>query len=82
MMSDIARLRWHCRRGTKELDLMLEGFLLAQGEHLDAAELQTFEQILKQEDDDLQRWLLYGEPVEKAELATMIDRVRRHFIER
>ncbi|SEP67208.1 antitoxin CptB [Ectothiorhodospira magna] len=81
MMSDIARLRWHCRRGTKELDLMLEGFLLAQGEHLDATELQTFEQILKQEDDHLQRWLLYGEPVEKTELATMIHRVRRHFIE-
>ncbi|MCG5515402.1 MULTISPECIES: succinate dehydrogenase assembly factor 2 [unclassified Ectothiorhodospira] len=79
-MSELSRLRWRCRRGTKELDLMLEGFVLTQGETLCAEDLDRFEQVLDQQDDDLQRWLLYGEPVEVEAIRGMIQRVREHFL--
>ncbi|MGM0676695.1 succinate dehydrogenase assembly factor 2 [Ectothiorhodospira marina] len=81
-MSELSRLRWRCRRGTKELDLMLEGFVLTQGETLSAQDLDRFEQVLDQQDDDLQRWLLYGEPVEVEAIRGMIQRVREHFLNR
>ncbi|TVQ75139.1 MAG: succinate dehydrogenase assembly factor 2 [Chromatiaceae bacterium] len=81
-MSELSRLRWRCRRGTKELDLMLEGFVLAQGEALSAEDLARFEQVLDQQDDDLQRWLLYGEPVEVEEIRDMVSRVREAFLKR
>ncbi|ANB03503.1 succinate dehydrogenase assembly factor 2 [Ectothiorhodospira sp. BSL-9] len=81
-MSELSRLRWRCRRGTKELDLMLEGFVLAQGETLCAEDLARFEQVLDQQDDDLQRWLLYGEPVEVEEVRDMVSRVREAFLKR
>ncbi|MCG5493001.1 MULTISPECIES: succinate dehydrogenase assembly factor 2 [Ectothiorhodospira] len=81
-MSELSRLRWRCRRGTKELDLMLEGFVLSQGKSLPSEELALFEQVLDQQDDDLQRWLLYGEPVEVEAIRGMIQRVREHFLNR
>lgn len=81
-MSELSRLRWRCRRGTKELDLMLEGFVLAQGETLSTEDLGRFEKVLDQQDDDLQRWLLYGEPVEVDEIREMINRVREGFLKR
>ncbi|AHK79544.1 hypothetical protein M911_10705 [Ectothiorhodospira haloalkaliphila] len=81
-MSELSRLRWRCRRGTKELDLMLEGFVLSQGKSLSSEELALFEQVLDQQDDDLQRWLLYGEPVEVEAIRGMIQRVREQFLNR
>lgn len=61
---------------------MLEGFVLTQGETLSAQDLDRFEQVLDQQDDDLQRWLLYGEPVEVEAIRGMIQRVREHFLNR
>lgn len=52
------RMRWHCRRGTTELERLLGkhlDHLLAQG---NADQLDCFEQLLAEEDRDLQRWLL------------------------
>ena len=52
-MNELARLKWQCRRGTKELDLMLKqyletGYLLADDE-----EKALFVELLKLEDDEL-----------------------------
>ncbi|MFP4162305.1 MAG: succinate dehydrogenase assembly factor 2 [Ectothiorhodospira sp.] len=79
-MNAPSALFWRCRRGTRELDLMLERFLEAHWPGLDAAQRQAFEALLQREDDDLQRWLLYGEAVEVAELAPIAARVRAAFV--
>ncbi|MCG5535668.1 succinate dehydrogenase assembly factor 2 [Ectothiorhodospira mobilis] len=73
-------LLWRCRRGTKELDLMLERFIHAHWAVLDAHQRRALEALLQREDADLQRWLLYGEEVEVAELAPIVARVRSAFV--
>nr|WP_309544955.1 succinate dehydrogenase assembly factor 2 [Alkalilimnicola ehrlichii] len=37
-MSELSRLRWRCRRGTKELDIMFERFLAVGYEGLSTEE--------------------------------------------
>jgi len=61
-MSEIDRLRWHCRRGMLELDLVLTRFLerdlatLTPGQHL------AFKTLLDYSDNDL--WDLISGPEE------------------
>lgn len=52
-MSDLARLRWKCRRGTLELDLILARFLDTHYAHLSPAQQEAFESLLEAADDDL-----------------------------
>ena len=42
-MSDADRIRWRCRRGMLELDLVLTSFLESQLDNLDDAQLDAFE---------------------------------------
>lgn len=49
----IRRLRWMCRRGMKELDVLLELFLLASESELCAGRWPQFERLLELEDDVL-----------------------------
>ncbi len=47
------RLRWQCRRGLLELDLVLERFLEKYGERLTGEALKSFQTLLTYRDDDL-----------------------------
>ena len=50
---ELGKIRWHCRRGLLELDLILEKF---NGQHLadlDAEELARFKELLAFPDNDL-----------------------------
>ncbi|MCS4503608.1 succinate dehydrogenase assembly factor 2 [Arhodomonas aquaeolei] len=76
-MSEVSRLRWRCRRGTKELDFLLERFVSRRYEALDEDGRRAFEQLLDQEDDALADWLLTGasEPTDGS-LRDIVRRVR------
>jgi len=50
-------LQWRCRRGTKELDVMLNYFLDNFYEQLTAAELLDFDALLNTQDTDLWYYL-------------------------
>jgi antitoxin CptB len=76
MSSERSRLVWRCRRGTKELDLILGRFLDHGYDRLDAAERQTFERLLDCEDDLLQDWFLTDAEPADAELAALVDIIR------
>lgn len=52
-MSEKSRIRWLCRRGMKELDVLLERFLDTAYDGLDADEHVAFEALLRNEDPDL-----------------------------
>jgi antitoxin CptB len=70
------RLLWRCRRGMKELDVMLERFAraaLAQGSPEDRA---LFEQLLSLPDPLLARYLLAGETPPEVRLAQLVGRIR------
>ena len=47
------RIRWHCRRGMLELDLVLSAFLKRHFESLDAAGLKAFTSLLERTDPEL-----------------------------
>ena len=52
-MGDDDRLRWRCRRGLLELDLVLKAFLERGYERLGADERAVFAELLEQPDNDL-----------------------------
>jgi antitoxin CptB len=52
----MGHLRWLCRRGMKELDVLLEGFLEREGTALAAGQFPGLERLLASEDDRLWGW--------------------------
>lgn len=57
-MSELDRIRWQCRRGMLELDLVLNRFLEDSLEQLDAAQLQVFRDFLNEADTHLLAWIM------------------------
>jgi len=51
--ADLRRLRWRCRRGRLENDLVLEKFLSRYGAELDRPRLDALNEILELGDNDL-----------------------------
>ena len=47
------RIRWHCRRGLLELDLLLDRFVSQRFEALTADQVEVFTELLEYEDNDL-----------------------------
>jgi len=52
-MSERVRIRWRCRRGLLELDLVLEAFLARGYGRLDAGQRRLFDELLERPDNDL-----------------------------
>jgi len=52
-MSELDRVRWSCRRGLLELDLVLERFVTDYYERLNQREKDVFSELLKLPDNDL-----------------------------
>jgi antitoxin CptB len=52
-MAERDRIRWHCRRGLLELDIVLGRFLERELDGLSAAELDAFKALLELSDNDL-----------------------------
>jgi len=52
-MGDLDRVRWRCRRGLLELDLVLAAFLDRGYGRLDAVQRRLFDELLDWPDNDL-----------------------------
>jgi antitoxin CptB len=52
-MAEFDRIRWRCRRGLLELDLVLQSFLDRRFNALDADARERFNELLDQPDNDL-----------------------------
>lgn len=50
---DRERIKWHCRRGLLELDLVLQRFVTRHLAVLDADQTAVFKELLAYEDNDL-----------------------------
>ena len=77
-MESIAKLKWHCRRGTKELDFLLENYLMTSYS-LDANEEQVlFRELLGLQDTQL-IWFLLGDQLPDSEgLAQLVKKIRNN----
>ena len=52
-MAEFDRIRWRCRRGLLELDLVLARFLATRFDGLDAEQRGRFDELLDEPDNDL-----------------------------
>ncbi len=73
---EIQRLRWQCRRGMLELDLLLNHFLDHGYTELDREGRQAFERLLGVQDQILQDWLVGQAVPADAEIAALIGRIQ------
>jgi antitoxin CptB len=74
---NFARLRWRCRRGMRELDRILEGFVDGHYRTLTAAEKSTFADILELPDPDLHAYLVGRAEPTDSDLARLLERMRK-----
>ena len=73
---ELSRLRWKCRRGMQELDVLLLRWL--ERHHASASERErgAFLLLLETEDDRLWRWFLGHEQSPDAQLDALVQRIR------
>ena len=55
--NNTARLRWRCRRGTREMDLLLLRFLEQDYPRLNSREQSLFGSLLDEADPDIYAWI-------------------------
>jgi succinate dehydrogenase flavin-adding protein (antitoxin of CptAB toxin-antitoxin module) len=75
-MSDFDRIRWQCRRGLLELDLVLERFLRENSERLTSVELERFRRLLAAPDNDLWAWISGRADPSDPALTELVGRLR------
>ena len=73
---DEARLRWQCRRGMLELDLMLQAFMDKQFAGLSSTQLQAFEELLSYPDQLLLEYLMGQTVPFNKEVADVAKQIR------
>ena len=79
-MNDVSvnrsRLRWRCRRGMLELDLLLQGFLDNGFEQLEETGRLEFVRLLELPDQTLHDYLMGNIEIREREFADVIERIR------
>lgn len=73
--SERSRLRWRCRRGMRELDVLFERWLDRRWLDADASERSAFERLLEIEDDRLWDWVSGRSRPDDPELARILEQV-------
>ena len=73
------RLRWRCRRGTRELDALLGWWLAERYPQASASVRERFAALLELPDPDIWNWLIGQERPADAGFAAIVDEIRaRH----
>ena len=79
----LERARWRCRRGMKELDVLLERFVGRAALHrLDDDGLRALEHLLDAPDQDILEWLASATAAPPPELRDIVDLIRNHALGR
>ncbi|XVL50609.1 succinate dehydrogenase assembly factor 2 [Methylobacter sp. G7] len=76
-MEELARLKWQCRRGTKELDFLLNRYLETGYLVADQEERGLFVELLGMEDDELMGVLMGDRKPEPKELAGLVNKITK-----
>ena len=75
-MPSLQQLKWRCRRGTKELDLLLRRFLDRHYAHAPASLQRAFEALLERQDPELYDLLTGDAPPPDPDTADVIRAIR------
>jgi antitoxin CptB len=76
LSAERAKLAWRCRRGIKELDLLLQGWLAAGFQGATGEQRLAFAGLLELSDPELAGYLLGGERPAQAALLEIVAAVR------
>ena len=76
-MSEVARLRWLCRRGMKELDLLLQHYFERVYPGAPQADKQAFRSLLEMPDPELND-LILGRTQSGDEDIARVSKILRH----
>lgn len=76
----IGQLRWRCRRGTKELDRILGGFLEHEYLHVDPALQRAFVSLLEVQDPDIYDWLMGAEQPSDEKFKTIVRFLQKSMV--
>lgn len=72
----LRRLQWRCRRGTRELDALLGGWLEAHAGSLDDAGIAAFDSLLDRQDPELWDWLMGHQRPPRDDWRAIVDEIR------
>jgi antitoxin CptB len=75
-LMNIARVRWACRRGMLELDVLFQPFVETQYQDLSDQDKLDFIRLLTCEDPELFAWFMGHEQCPDSDLARMVIKVR------
>lgn len=71
----IRRLRWQCRRGIKEVEVLLEPFFEERYQSLSEQDKKLFEKLLDQHDVEMFEWFTHRSKPEAPDLAYIVKMV-------
>ncbi|MCE5233000.1 MAG: succinate dehydrogenase assembly factor 2 [Mizugakiibacter sp.] len=74
----LRRLRWRCRRGTKELDALLGWWLEQRYAGAEEASQAAFDALLDRQDPDVWDWLMGYAVPEDPRWRAIVDEIRAH----
>lgn len=57
-MNQRSRLHWRCRRGIREMDILLQDYLQTHYDTLSIEDQNTFEALLDEADLDILSWIM------------------------
>ena len=72
----LSRLRWQCRRGMRELDVLMTRWLERDWASASMPERAAFQQLLALQDPELAEYLLRGERHPDPVIAAVVRRIR------
>ena len=79
-MDELARLKWQCRRGTKELDFLLNRYLETGYLIADQGERELFVELLGFEDDELSAVLMADVEVPE-EMKILVGKIHNFYVD-
>jgi antitoxin CptB len=75
-VSELARMRWKCRRGMLELDLLLRDFLDSGYASLDDVQRRCFDHLLDYPDAVLLEWFMGRVRPADKDVANLVEKIR------
>ena len=76
MHEEKSRILWRCRRGIKEMDIVLQDFIKDSYDELNNENKSAFSKLLEEEDLDILNWVLGKDKPEDAALIEIIKKIR------
>jgi len=78
VLFSVKKLRWACRRGMLELDVILNRFLEEGYEQMTQQQKLDFQRFLEEADQDLFNWLLHRSKPEDKDFQALIQLINGH----